>query len=116
MAAAKRGPNWLNYKIRICRTNESTCRLCKKSITLGDPYRDGGYRLRAHLRCVDTVVDQLLCGHPRSALRLITYRCDQYLAGGCDQKHDHITCVVCIDIGTMKWPDDFGHEITRDYV
>ncbi len=43
---------WREYPLRICRyLNE--CAICKKPITSGQEYYDGGYNLRAHKACVD---------------------------------------------------------------
>jgi hypothetical protein len=43
--------NWTKYPMRTCIwMNE--CRLCGKTISSGQQYRDGGYGRRAHAECI----------------------------------------------------------------
>lgn len=106
--------NWLSYPVRECRTLH-TCRLCGEHITLGQEYRDGGYPRRAHLACIDKEVDPLSCGHPRSALVSIRYRCNLFQhPNGCREMHLTSGCSTCWDAGEGR-PDDFGHEVSREH-
>lgn len=41
-----------NYPVRICRTIQY-CNICRRDITCGEEYYDGGYNRRAHKKCVD---------------------------------------------------------------
>lgn len=43
---------WDRYQIRVCRSLHH-CEVCRKDITLGQQYRDGGYSRRAHVTCLD---------------------------------------------------------------
>lgn len=45
--------SWDKYPLRTCRSLHA-CEICGKDITLGERYRDGGYRRRAHETCLTT--------------------------------------------------------------
>lgn len=42
---------WTKYPLRVCRWLNH-CRLCDGEIRGGERYFDGGYKRRAHERCV----------------------------------------------------------------
>jgi hypothetical protein len=46
----KRRPRWTDRPLRTCRTLHH-CEVCKRDITIGQQYRDGGYGKRAHETC-----------------------------------------------------------------
>ena len=41
---------WPTYPVRVCQSLHY-CEYCCRDITLGQTYRDGGYRRRAHETC-----------------------------------------------------------------
>lgn len=45
---------------RVCRgLSPRTCRFCGDLIPIGQAYRDGGYRRRAHLECLRRAVEKM---------------------------------------------------------
>lgn len=46
------GLQYQRYPVRTCRTMH-TCELCRKTITCGERYHDGGYDRRAHVTCTE---------------------------------------------------------------
>ena len=43
--------DWTRYPLRTCNSLHF-CEICRKDITLGERYFDGGYGRRAHEKCV----------------------------------------------------------------
>jgi hypothetical protein len=48
----KKNIDWQKYPRRHC-VWLNTCRICKKDIISGQGYFDGGYGIRAHIKCVE---------------------------------------------------------------
>lgn len=46
----KRNKMISEYPVRTCYSLHE-CYVCRKNITIGDRYFDGGYRFRAHVQC-----------------------------------------------------------------
>lgn len=66
------------------------------------------------------IAKALPCGHPKSEMRWIYYRCDVAKAAaelgtpGCRETHVTRRCGVCFDAGDK--PSDFGWEFKRTKV
>jgi len=55
----RKGPTWSLYPIRCATKDLTECCLCGKKIVRDDSYKDGGQpTMRAHLRCVDQVLQR----------------------------------------------------------
>jgi len=49
--------NYHKYPIRNCKSLHH-CQICRKKITVGEDYYDGGYDRRAHKTCIDKDVGE----------------------------------------------------------
>jgi len=53
---------WQLYQVRTCRSLHY-CEICKRDITDGQKYYDGGYGRRAHMECVLVTELKISCAY-----------------------------------------------------
>lgn len=61
---------WIDRQIRTCRSLHH-CEICKRDITVGQRYFDGGYSKRAHESCVDVAAEKAARNSEQAALGAI---------------------------------------------